>query len=532
MKKLLALLLALVMVVSLIACGEQKQPEETKAPAADNSDETKAPAQETEAPEEPVTLTMFNMYSDVAGTYAKDDVEKAIQDYVLETYNVNLQFLDAPYTVWSDAISTAINAGDDWDFGGIGGDHFNNNVHRNAFLAFDDYMDLIPAVVENVPEDSWGAYTYGGKIYGCAPVKDLAEGWNWIANQDLEDELGVKFPADEYYGVKDLVPYFYEMKTARDEKYPDLKDMPVVGGMSYINSWFVYDGVVGAWNGTVLATNVDTEHGFTSVPDTTTLFCPWMTEDFREMCKTLWQATQDKVMACYDGFDPDKYLYNNGYLIGNTNCGLIEYDPEATMPAYRNTMYMAKMAVSYTGYLQAGINVVNAACKNPEKAFELINAFYSDETLCNLTKFGIEGEHWTDADNDGVVELTEANSDPANRAWYNWYPFRNVCSTVCGKTAPSTTPAFAEKLAELNSTAVGSSNLGFVVDTAPFADELSAVQAVISEYTSQWQHIGNLKSEAEIDAMCDKFAEDLKANGIDAVLTEVQAQLDAWRAAQ
>ncbi len=531
MKKLLALLLAMVMVFSLVACGE-KEPEETKAPAANNPEETKAPVETTEAPEETVTLKMFLMYGDTVGTYAKDDVTKAIQEYVLETYNVDLQFIDAPYSTWMDVITTAINAGDDWDFGGIAGAHYNANVSRNAFMAFDDYMDLIPAVVEQVPEDSWGAYTYQDKIYGCAPVKDLAEGWNWIANQDLEDELGIKFPADKYYSVKDLIPYFYEMKAARDEKYPDLKDQPIMGGMGFINSWFVYDGVVGAWNGTVLATNVDTEHGFTSIPDTTTLFCPWMTEDFREMCKTLWKATQDKVMACYDGFDPDKYLQSNGYLLGNTNCGLIEYDPEATMPAYKNTMYMAKASVSYTGYLQAGINVVNAKCAHPEKAFEMINAFYSDETLCNMFKFGIEGEHWTDADNNGVVELTEANSDAANRAWYNWYPFRNVVATTCGKTAPGTTPAFATKLAELNSTAIASSNLGFVVDTSVYADELSAVQAVIAEYTSQWTFIGSLKTEAEIDAMCDKFIEDLKANGIETILTKTQEQLDAWRNAQ
>ncbi len=55
MKKLLALLLALVMLVSLVACGPEKQPDETKAPAANQPDETKAPDQtdgpdQTEAP--------------------------------------------------------------------------------------------------------------------------------------------------------------------------------------------------------------------------------------------------------------------------------------------------------------------------------------------------------------------------------------------------------------------------------------------------------------------------------------------------
>ncbi len=53
------------------------------------------------------------------------------------------------------------------------------------------------------------------------------------------------------------------------------------------------------------------------------------------------------------------------------------------------------------------------------------------------------------------------------------------------KSASGNTSAFAEKLAALNSTAIGSSNLGVVVDTAPFADELAAVKTVIFEYNNQ-----------------------------------------------
>ncbi len=530
MKKLLALLLALVMVVSLVACT-QKQPEETKAPAANKPEETKAPAQETDAPEAPVTLTMFHMYSDVAGTYAKEDVLKAIQAHVLETYNVDLQFIDAPYTIYNDVVNTAITAGDNWDMGDIPGTIFTANVSRNAFMAFDEYMDLIPAVVESVPDYTWDAYSYGGKIYGAAPVKDLAEFWNWIANQDLEDEIGVEFPADEFYTLRDLIPFLYEAKEARDVVYPELADQPIFGNLSQLAFYMGFDSVVGFWNSCVVATNITVEHGFTSVGDTGSLFCPWMTEDFRDMVKVYWQACQDGVVAGVDGFDPDKYLEQNGYLIGAGNCGLIEYDPEITLPNYRNTMYVANIGNSYTAYLQAGVQCINAKCANPEKAFEMLNAFYSDETLCNMFKFGIEGEHWTDENNDGVAEFTEANSDANNRAYYNWYPYVNLVSTTCGAVAPGCTPEFAEKMAAVNEKGVGSPLMGFLADTTAIADEVAACQAVISEYATQWQYPSVYKSEAEIDAMCDKFAEDLKANGIDTIMAEIQKQVDAWKAA-
>lgn len=46
MKKLIALLLALVMVIAMVACGNANAPEQTDAPAK----ETEAPAKDTEAP--------------------------------------------------------------------------------------------------------------------------------------------------------------------------------------------------------------------------------------------------------------------------------------------------------------------------------------------------------------------------------------------------------------------------------------------------------------------------------------------------
>ena len=53
MKKILALLLALVMVFSLVACASTANTEENTdapAPAETTNEETTAPAQETEAP--------------------------------------------------------------------------------------------------------------------------------------------------------------------------------------------------------------------------------------------------------------------------------------------------------------------------------------------------------------------------------------------------------------------------------------------------------------------------------------------------
>lgn len=69
MKKIIAMLLALVMVFALCACGSQPAAEQTQAPAAE---ESKAPAEETPAAAED-TITV--MVPPVTGTYL-DDIDK------------------------------------------------------------------------------------------------------------------------------------------------------------------------------------------------------------------------------------------------------------------------------------------------------------------------------------------------------------------------------------------------------------------------------------------------------------------------
>jgi len=43
---------------------------------------------------------------------------------------------------------------------------------------------------------------------------------------------------------------------------------------------------------------------------------------------------------------------------------------------------------------------------------------------------------------------------------------------------------------------------------------------------------GQLGSAAEVDATVDEFNEKLKANGVDKIVAECQAQIDAWNASR
>ena len=65
----------------------------------------------------------------------------------------------------------------------------------------------------------------------------------------------------------------------------------------------------------------------------------------------------------------------------------------------------------------------------------------------------------------------------------------------------------------------------FVFDTANVELELTQVNTIISEY---WNDLSN--GVLQGDDVYQQFLNDLNAGGMETILTEMQTQLDAWKA--
>jgi len=77
----------------------------------------------------------------------------------------------------------------------------------------------------------------------------------------------------------------------------------------------------------------------------------------------------------------------------------------------------------------------------------------------------------------------------------------------------------------MNSGATASSVVGFIVDTASIETEIAACNNVVSEYMTQ---LRKPTGTEDVDALVDEFIAKLKANGIEKIISEVQAQRDAF----
>jgi len=109
MKKFIALLLALVMVLSLAACSVEKveEPAPTQAPAADAPAATEAPA----APAEPVAASEITLWTYPIGNWGNQEtVDALMADFKAATgITVKVEYLD--YQTGDDKVNTAIEGG-------------------------------------------------------------------------------------------------------------------------------------------------------------------------------------------------------------------------------------------------------------------------------------------------------------------------------------------------------------------------------------------------------------------------------------
>ena len=88
---------------------------------------------------------------------------------------------------------------------------------------------------------------------------------------------------------------------------------------------------------------------------------------------------------------------------------------------------------------------------------------------------------------------------------------------------------YAEKVAEAykNENAEKSLALGFQFDSSKVADQITACTNVVAQYYTPLMY-----GEVDIDSTLEEFNKQLYAAGLQDIIDEKQAQLDAWLASK
>ena len=526
MKKLLALLLAMVMVLGLVACGASDKPAETKAP------EAAAPVEGEQAPEaapalEPVTLKIWFHGSNVTPD-ASAKVMEALNPYLQEKIGVTLEPIWGTWGDFDTAVVTALTGGDEVDI------YFTCNWSANEYnkYARDGYWvqldgmleEYAPDLLELIPQGIWDCAKTDGYdgmgIYAVPALKDTATQYCWDINGTMLAELGYDVDAVCEAGLDFFSPEFEEMlaaaKAANGNDFYPLLIEPVVLERMATTTAIVTGDISG---GNVLSYYYDAANPSKDLGNT--VVNKYATPEFEAFVKKVYEYAQKGYISpsCQSTATANDYrtaTQNSGeYLIGTQSYAFgceIEY---AAARGIDVRMIPAAAAYMDCTSGQGAMMAVSATSKNPERALMFLNLLNSDPYVMTMLNYGVEGYTYNTND-DGTITFTDARA--------NYTPWRNGMGNV--RILPPTDGeglTYWDDFAAYYNAAEALPYGGFIFDGSAMETEAAAIANVYAEYGF------NLMSGAvDPEVTLPQFLTKLEEAGINEFVAEAQAQLEAY----
>lgn len=473
--------------------------------------------------DEVVTLEWYVLEGPAPGNQMVWD---AINDYMEEKIGVRINFHYILADEYTSKMQPMLMSGQQLDIVNVNGQlNYVEWAKKGAFVAMDDLLQYAPKTAELVGEDFFDAMRIDGKVYAIPSVKDSVQMYSARFNKTLCDELGVAIPT-EINGYKDLVPFLYEAKAARDVKYPELAELgvPITRCYPDIEKYIQFEKI-----NNLLGTNVAGIDGVAAAAaDGSEVFSIFQTEEYKEMCRTLGQMRLDGLL--YDGdvwyYDSDG-VFKPNYVLSDIGSGWVEcaqYQDDPLEKRWETAFVPFKDNVAMTSYLHMAANAISSTSKYPEKAMQALELINTDEFVATALRFGLEGTHWT-LNEDGTLN-TENTLNANNDNNFYWYGAQFGAIVYSKVPASKGSAQFMDKLAEANAKAKAG-NMGFIFDPTPVQNELAACSAKIDEYNTNLK-FGKLGSMEEINASLEAFDKALEEAGIDKVVEECQRQLNEF----
>ncbi len=502
-KKMLAAGLSLSMCVGMLAgCGSQTTTTEstttaeTGSAAATTEAESEQASAETTDGEVP-TLIWWTV-GQTTPTDFEDSVEK-ISDYTEEKIGVRLDIKVAGYGDWGTKMNTIVNSGEYFDIMFM--DH--SNYTKFATLgALEPLNDLLPAnaaeMYEFIPQELWDGVTINGNIYAVPSYKDSAVTQFWW----LDDTYVQKYDID------------YESVTTMDQLGDVFRTIKEGEGSS------VYPCVL---------TQGTTWNGFFNAYDALTVGLPPMgvkldDPERKVVCTLEQEDILHNLELLHEWYtegliNPDANVMTEspkGNIFGNgqgwpsavsswqISAGVEKYDAwQVAEPFYT------------TDSILGSLNGVSVNSKYKEEALKVLNLINTDHTFRDMMAYGIEGDHFTYANEEKTI-VTRTRDDWPLGAYTQGTFF--IMSTT-----DDSDPNQWDEIKAQNESAISSSCLGFAMNIEPVQNEVANCLTVWEKY-----RIDMLTGASDPAVVVPECVEELKAAGLDTVMAEAQKQIDEY----
>ncbi|TVX95921.1 DUF3502 domain-containing protein [Cohnella terricola] len=385
------------------------------------------------------------------------------------------------------------------------------NVNKGAFL---DVTDLLQQygqdILKQVPPAAWDAAKVQGKLYAIINTQVLARTPGVLINKDYMDKYG--YTADQFKSLADLTPFLEKVKAGDPDKYP----FSLKGDVDIMNNYGSAMGLESFSSKNPGVVRID--------DDATQVVNLYETQEFADLLKQMHEWYQKGIIrkdaATLKDVSSDELA---GKYISSTFTVINPDSAASQAPKFGGGDATKVAAVEFsepymsTGSIIATMTAISRTSKDPARAMMFYNLMYSDPELFNLMSYGIEGTHYTKVSDD-LIKKTDNAGYWVDSGWEYGNMFNSYRTS---ETQPKWYPAGPDK----NAAAIPSKLLGFSFDPSNVKSELAQTASVVDEF-----YAGLITGIADPDTTLPKMNAKLKKAGLDRIISEMQSQIDAWKA--
>lgn len=475
MKKFLATLLALTMLIGMVGM----------IPAS---------------AEEVVTLKWVTVGSGMPSNYAA--WAEKLNAYLAEKIGVNIEMEVISWGDWDNRRNVIVNTNEPYDliFGNNG--TYNNDVKLGAYLEITEDMlkENAPGLLDLIPAGYWDACRVGGRIYGVPTYKDSSITQYFVWDVELLKELGMEEAAMNCHTLADATPILKAIKEKTGTaSFPVTKD-----GVSQIP--FVYDGFGAGLRG--VGVRYDDQE--------TKVVKIFEQQDVMDQLKIVREWFESGIINADAANLAEGPTYKACFLAqGWSSAAKTVWGPN-----------MGKELVAYTygptilsnDSVLGSVNFVSVNSEHPDKALAFLNLMNTDSKVRDAFYYGLEGDNFTYTE-DGRVHKNPDSS--WGMAGYTQGTFFAV--------TPTDDVEFNQwdEVKELNEQAEPSVLLGFNFDSSKVEDQIANCKTIWDRY-----HPELLTGSVDPEEAVKTMYEEMEAEGLNDIITEAQAQIDAWKASK
>ncbi|WP_159459757.1 ABC transporter substrate-binding protein [Scatolibacter rhodanostii] len=498
--KIVALLLSMVMVFALAACGGKDKPasDASKAPVSGDSSKTEETSSKTDdaASGDVVTLKWAMVGNGMPSNY--EAWAEKVNSYMGEKIGVNIDLEVVSWGDWSNRRSVIVKTGGDYDILFTNGDTYTSDVKTNAFADLTDIVETAsPELYSSIPANYWDACRVDGKIYGVPTYKDSSQTNFIVWDKELAASVGI-----DTASINTL-----DAMTEPLQKITDKISKPAFPIFKSGATWVYYEYDNMSSGLPAIGVRYD---------DASTKVVPvFEQDDIMKDLTTLHQWYQSGIINSDAATLPEDASYKAVQIAqGWSGAAKTTWGPNMGVEA---EAYQIGEGVISNDTVRGSLNAISANCENPEKALEFLQLINTDSYVRDSFYYGLEGDDWDyTADN-----KVHRNKTDWSMAGYTQASFFTVTQT------DDVDFNQWDEVKTLNEKATPSVLVGFTFDTTKVSDQLANCVSIYERYKGEVL-TGTTNPEESIPAM---MAE-MRDAGFDEIVTEAQTQVDAFIASK